>query len=168
MDKLLNPDSGLIIWTVVTFLSLVFALKKLAWGPLIEAIEEREAKMKAERAAAESARAASERIKAELEAELAGLEARGREMLARARREGEALRASAEAQAEASARRMKEKTLAELAEEKERLVGELRASVAELSLLAAEKLLRRSVGEADQKAALEALFSDLDRQQRRN
>lgn len=167
MDKLLSPDSGLIVWTVLTFLSLVFVLGKLAWGPLIEAIEEREAKIKADRAAAESARAASEKIKAELEAEIAALESRGREMLSRAMREGEALRSSLESQAEASARKLKEKTLAELAEEKARLVGELRAEVAELSVLAAEKLLRRSVNDEDQKAALDSFFKDLDGRQRR-
>jgi F-type H+-transporting ATPase subunit b len=41
MDKLLTPDTGLMIWVIVTFLCLVGILKLFAWGPLIGAIEAR-------------------------------------------------------------------------------------------------------------------------------
>lgn len=168
MDKLLNPDSGLIIWTIVTFLALVFILKKAAWGPLLSAIDEREAKMKADREGAEAARAHAERIKAELEAQIAGLDAKSRELLAKAAKEGEALRAQLKDAAEAEAAKIKQKTLAELAEEKERLVRELRGEVAKLSVLAAEKLMRKTVDEGVQKSVLDSFFKDLDKQKAAN
>src|SRR5580704_198717 len=42
MNPLVQPDPGLFIWTIVTFLGLLWALKKLAWGPLLAALESRQ------------------------------------------------------------------------------------------------------------------------------
>lgn len=164
MDKLLNPDSGLIIWTIVTFLALVFILKKTAWGPLLASIEEREGRMRAEREGAEAARAAAEKIKAELEAQMAGAHAKTREMLAGAAKESEALKLQLKAAAEADAQKIMDKTMAELSEEKERLVRDLRKEVAGLSLIAAEKLMRKSVDDNVQHDVMESFFKDLESQ----
>lgn len=162
MDKLLDPESGLVIWTVVTFLCLVFILKKAAWGPLLAAIEEREKRMKADLAGAQDARSQAERIKTELEAQMAGMQAKSRELLAQAAKEGESLRAQLKASAEADAQKIKEKTMSELADEKERLVRGLRSEVATLSVMAAEKLLRKSVDDGVQKTVLESFFKELE------
>ncbi len=162
MDKLLNPDSGLVIWTIVTFLCLVFILKKAAWGPLLTAIEEREKRMKADLAGAQDARAQSEKIKADLEAQMAGMQAKSRELLAQAAKEGEALRSQLKTAAESDAEKIRQKTMAELADEKERLVRDLRKEVASLSVLAAEKLMRKSVDDGVQKTVLESFFKELE------
>ena len=161
MDKLVSPDPGLMFWTIVTFLALAALLKRFAWGPLLAAIAQREAGLRAEAEAAKQARADSERIKAELAAQLAEHQARRQEALAKAAREGEALLAKFKAAAEEDARRLRDKTAAELAREKERLVGELRREVAGLSLLAAEKLLRRSVDPAVEKAVLDDFLKEI-------
>ena len=168
MDRLLNPDTGLVVWTVITFLCLVFLLKKFAWGPLISAIEEREAKMRADREGTEAARRQAEQIRAQLEGEIAGLEAKSRELLAHAAKEGEALRNRLKSDAEAEARKIKEKTLEELAEEKERLIRLLRAEVADLSVMAAERLMRKSIDARVQKTVLDSFFKDLERQGKAN
>ncbi len=161
MEKLVSPDPGLMLWTVVTFLILAAVLKRFAWGPLLAAIARREAGLKADVEAAKKARDDSERIKAELAAGLAEAGARRQETLARAAREGEALLAKFKAAAEEESRRLREKTAAELAREKERLVGELRREVAGLSVAAAEKLLRRSVDPAVEKAVLDDFLKDV-------
>ena len=162
MDKLLNPDTGLVIWTIVTFLALVFILKRAAWGPLLASIEEREARMKADREGAEQARAAAEKIKAELEAQMAGAQAKTREILAQAVKDSDALKSQLRTTAEAEAQKIKDKTMSELADEKERLVRELRKEVAGLSVLVAEKLMRKSIDDSVQKGVLESFFQDLD------
>lgn len=162
MDKLLNPDTGLIVWTIITFLSLVFILKKLAWGPLLHAIDEREARLKAEREGAENARKEAERIKNELDSQMNTLNAKSRDMLAQAQKEAEALRASLKASAEADSAKIREKTMQELADEKERLVRELRKEVAGLSVMAAERLMRKSVDDNVQKTVLEGFYKELE------
>ena len=162
MDKLIVPDTGLMFWTIVTFLCLVLILKKAAWGPLLHSIEAREARLRADREAAEKARAEAERIQKEFEAHMAGAQGKSREILAAATKDGEALRARLKAEAEADAQAIKEKTAAELALEKNRLVAELRKEVAGLSILAAEKLMRKTVDDGVQKTVLEGFFKDLE------
>lgn len=164
MDKLLNPDTGLLIWTIVTFVALVVILKLTAWGPLLHAIEEREAKLKADLDGAQAARAGAEKIKAELDAQIADMNAKTREMLAQAQKDAETLRSQLKASAEADSAKIREKTMADLAEEKERLVRDLRKEVAGLSVLAAERLLRKSVDEGVQKTVLEGFYKDLESQ----
>jgi F-type H+-transporting ATPase subunit b len=168
MGELLTPDAGLIVWTIVTFLCLVAILKLAAWGPLLRAVEAREERLKADREGAEKARADAERIQKELEAQLAGVQAQSKELLAAATKDGEALRARLKAEAEADAQAIKDKTLAELAAEKNKLVVDLRREVASLSVLAAEKLLRKSVDDGVQKNVLEGFFKDLDSQAGKN
>ena len=56
MEKLLQPDLGLIFWTIVNFTLLAFLLAKFAWKPIINAIEEREKKVADNIAAAQNAK----------------------------------------------------------------------------------------------------------------
>lgn len=162
MGKLVEPDMGLIIWTIVTFLALVFILAKAAWGPLISAIEEREHKMKSDLEGAKAARDEAEKIKQTLEAEIAGLQAKSRELLAQAGKDGEALRAKLQASAEADAKKIKDKTMIELEDEKQRLVRDLRKEVASLSVMAAEKLMHKTVDDGVQKSVLDSFFKELE------
>jgi F-type H+-transporting ATPase subunit b len=162
MDKLLNPDTGLLIWTIVTFLALVLILKVGAWGPLVHAIEEREARLKAERDAAENARAAAEKLQKEIEAQMADLGAKTRELLNQAQKDSDALRSKLKGEAESDSEKIRAKTMQELADEKERLVRELRKEIATLSVTAAERLLRKSVDEGVQKSVLEGFYKDLE------
>jgi len=162
MGELLTPDAGLIVWTIVTFLCLVAILKFAAWGPLLHAVEEREGRIKSDREGAEKARAEAERIQKELEAHMAGIQAKSKDLLAAAAKDGEALRARLKAEAEADAQAIKDKTTADLAAEKNRLVADLRKEVASLSVLAAEKLMRKTIDDGVQKTVLEGFFKDLD------
>jgi len=162
MDRLLSPDPGMMLWTIVTFLALAAVLKRYAWGPLLSAISAREARLKADAAAAQAARDESQRIQAELAAQLAGIEARRQEALDRAAKDGEAVLAQFQAAAEKEARDLRDKTMAELGRAKERLTRELRRDVADISVRAAEKLLRRSVDPAVEKRVLDEFLQDLE------
>lgn len=163
MDTLLNPDTGLIIWTILTFLLLVFLLKTFAWGPLLKAIDEREAGLKSDLDRAEEARKSAESLKAELDSKIEGLEAKGREILDQANKEGESIRVKLKGEAEADARKIREKTKVELEGERQKLVRELRKDVAELSVLAAERLVKKTVDAGVQKRVLDDFFKDLDK-----
>jgi F-type H+-transporting ATPase subunit b len=162
MGDLLTPDVGLIVWTIVTFLCLVAILKFAAWGPLLHAVEERENRIRADREAAEKARAEAERIQKELEAHMTGIQAKSKDLLAAAAKDGETLRARLKAEAEADAQAIKDKTTADLAAEKNRLVADLRREVANLSVLAAEKLMRKTMDDGVQKTVLDGFFKELD------
>jgi F-type H+-transporting ATPase subunit b len=128
----------------------------------LKAIDDREARIKGDRDAAERARSEAERIQRELEAQMAGVLTKSKEMLAAATKDGEALRAKLKAEAEADASAIKDKTMADLATEKNRLVGELRKETATLAVQAAEKLMRKTVDAGVQKTVLDGFFKDLE------
>ena len=93
---------------------------------------------------------------------MAGVQAKTRDILAQAAMDSETLKSQLRRAAQAEAQKIKDKTMAELADEKDRLVRDLRKEVAGLSLLAAEKLMRKSVDDGVQKGILESFFHDLD------
>ncbi len=161
MDQLLNPEPGLLVWTIVTFLFLVYILKKFAWGPLIKAIEDREARIKGDLDSARNAREAAEKAQSDIESQMKGLDQKARQIIDEASQRAETLRAKIQQEAESHALKIKEKTMQELGLEKERLSSELRREVSSLSLMAAEKILGKSVDETVQKKTVESFLTDL-------
>src|SRR4051812_25497910 len=119
MENLLKPDLGLMIWTVVTFLVMVLILKKIAWGPLIRSLDEREEKIKGDLAAAEKHRAEMEKLKLDYEKQLGGIESRARALLEEAELKGTQSREAILKEAEAQAKKLQEKTRQELEREKD-------------------------------------------------
>lgn len=168
MDKLLSPDIGLSIWTMITFLLLVFILSKTAWKPLITALEEREAGLKAEREAAEAARRSAESLKEDLDRQLARIQARTQEALAAALRDGQKTKDQILKAAQEEAKVLLEKSRRQLEDEKERLIRELRGEVAGLTVLAAEKLLKATIDASDQKRLLEDFYKELEKSPKPN
>src|SRR4051812_42598084 len=65
MNPLVQPDPGLFIWTIVTFLGLLWALKKLAWGPLLTALDARQNAIRKSLDDAQAAKGELERLNAE-------------------------------------------------------------------------------------------------------
>ena len=168
MEKLLSPDIGLSIWTMITFLLLVFILSKTAWKPLISALEERESRLKAEREAAEAARRSAESLKEDLDRELARIQARVQEAMAAALRDGQKTKDGILKAAQEEAKVLLEKSRRQLEDEKERLIRELRGEVAGLSVLAAEKLLKATIDASAQKRLLEDFYRELEKSPKPN
>ena len=88
-NPLVQLDPGLFIWTILTFLALLFLLAKFAWKPLLAALEDRENKIKNSLEDAEKAKAELERINAKSE-----------EIIAKARSEAQSIRVEAKAATE--------------------------------------------------------------------
>ena len=154
MDKLLQPDTGLMIWTVVTFVLLVLVLTKAAWKPILDGINTREQRIREDLDRAEKANADAAAMRARYETQLNEAQRSIQEMVQQARADGERTRAELVAAAKAEAERIVEKGRRDLSGETEKLRAELRNEVAGLSLQIAEKLLQRSL---DKNVAAEVL-----------
>ena len=163
MEKLLSPDTGLAIWTLITFGLLLVILSKTAWKPLITALEERESRLQAERDAAEAARKAAETLKSDLERELAAIAASVTAALAQAQKDGQKTKDEILKAAQDEAKILLEKNRKQLEEDKDRLVRELRSQVSEISVMAAEKILKHTLDAGSQKRLLEDFFKDLEK-----
>jgi F-type H+-transporting ATPase subunit b len=161
---LITPDPGLIIWTVVTFLALLFILKRFAWKPILGIIEGRE---KAIREALEESKRAREAADEAL--------AKNRELLAQARgeaarivsegqKEAERLRAELIEKAKSDAASVLEQGRRQIEFETRQAVSELKATVADLALDAAGKLIRTSLDDAQHRRLVEEYLQDLPAQ----
>ena len=161
METLLKPDLGLMIWTIVTFSIMVAILKKVAWGPLLKVLEEREEKIRQDVEAAEKNRAQMEQFKADYERQLGEIETRAKSLLAQAEKKGLENREAILKDAQDQARKIQEKTRQELEIEKEKISRELRCELGELSVKIAEKIVRKTIDKKVQEDALQDFLKNL-------
>ncbi len=168
MENLLNPDTGLIIWTIVSFAVLVLLLGKVAWKPLIQALNDREAGIRKAIDDATSAKVSADQIKAQYERELTLAQDKAAGFITQAKEEAQKLRDQMMKDAEAEARRLSEQTRRQLEEEKLKLSRELREEVASLSIRVAEKLLKHSVNAKEQEGLVAGFMKDLDKESQAN
>jgi F-type H+-transporting ATPase subunit b len=163
MDKLLNPDIGLMIWTVVTFVLVAFVLGRFAWKPIIQALEEREDRIRADIKAAEDSRLAAEKLRLDYDRQLSQMQAKAQEMLSQTQKDAQKLREEMLKAAQDETARLAEKTRQQLAEEQRRLIQELRSEVVNVSIKTAEKILQASVDKKVQDRFTEEAVKDFEK-----
>lgn len=168
MENLLNPDTGLIIWTIVSFTFLVLLLGKVAWKPLLASLKEREDGIRKAIGDASSARLSAEQMQSQLKIELAQAQDKAAAMMVQAKAEAQKFREQLLKDAEAEARRLTEQTTRQLEEEKSKLSRELRQEVSSLSLKVAEKILRHSMNAKEQEGLVAGFMKDLDKETQAN
>lgn len=153
--------SSLLFWEIVSFGVLLFLLYKFAFPGILGILEERERKIKDSLDQAERHRSEAERKLKEYEAKLnaAGKEAEA--VLAQAKERAQRLMEENEQRLTAEAERIKGDAMREIEQERRRAVQEIRSQTTELALLVAEKVVERSLSDADHRRladeALEAL-----------
>ena len=163
MEALVKPEFGLMFWTIATFTVLIILLSKLAWKPLIGAIEDRENNLRLEREAAQKNREDAEKIKKDLDEEFSDLKKNISLKLDEARKEGQRQRDKILSEARDNAQKLLENSRRELNAEKDKLAKELKNDIAEISLKAAEKVLRKSVDADINKKIVADLIDDIEK-----
>jgi F-type H+-transporting ATPase subunit b len=103
---LLNVEPGLIIWTVITFVLLLIVLRKVAWGPILVALEQREHTIRSSLEEAQRARQEAEQLLAQHQQMLTDANREVGRLLEQGREEAENLRISLTEQAREEARRL--------------------------------------------------------------
>ncbi|WP_299524281.1 F0F1 ATP synthase subunit B [Winogradskyella sp.] len=151
---LIKPGFGLVFWTVITFLILLFLLRKFAWKPILGAVSEREEGIKDALASAENARKEMENLHADNERILQEARAEREAMLKDAREIREQTIAKAEAEAQEKASKIIEKAQAAIESEKKAAMAELKSHVAGLSIDIAEKVVRGELSNKDKQLKL--------------
>lgn len=143
MDKLINQfEFGLFFWQVLIFVGLILLLKKFAWKPILDAVNEREEGIKNALLAAENAKKDMQNLKADNEKLLAEARAERDLMIKEAREIKEKMIADAKSEAQAQGEKMIDQAKASIESEKNAAMAELKNQVSFLSLEIAEKLLQ--------------------------
>ena len=164
MERLLQPDTGLMIWTVITFLGLVFVLKKFAWKPLLQGLNDREASIKKAIEDARQGRIAAEQLKAQYEKELARGQESVQAMINQATADAQKVRERILKEAQEEAQRLSAQNRRQLEEDKAGVLRDLRKDVAGISIKVAEKLVRQSMNQKVQDDLLNKFFEELDKE----
>ncbi|RZN84536.1 MAG: F0F1 ATP synthase subunit B [Winogradskyella sp.] len=143
--ELVNPGFGLVFWTAITFLILLFILRKFAWKPILGAVNDREEGIKDALASAEKARQEMENLTADNERILQEARAERESMLKDAREMKNKMIADAKDEAQAQASKMIEQAQVAIESEKKAAMAELKNHVAGLSIDIAEKVVRKEL-----------------------
>ncbi len=148
---LLNIEPGLIIWTIITFIVLLVVLRKVAWGPILTALEQREHTIRSSLDEAQRARQEAEHLLAQHQQMLAEANREVARLLEQGREEAERLRASMTEQARTEAQRLTEVARREIGRERQLAMQEIKSAAAELALVAAGHLLSTAMTGEDHK-----------------
>ena len=143
MEKLINDFSfGLFIWQTIIFVGLVLLLKKFAWKPILDAVNEREEGIKNALLSADNARKEMQNLQSDNQRILQEARMERDSLLKDAREMKEKMIADAVNEAQAQGVKMIEQAKAAIQNEKNVAMAELKLQVSTLSLEIAEKLLK--------------------------
>ncbi|OAZ03317.1 F0F1 ATP synthase subunit B [Flavobacterium succinicans] len=163
MDKLINDFSfGLFIWQIVIFVGLILLLKKFAWKPILDAVNEREEGIKNALESAENAKKEMQELQADNQRILQEARLERDSMLKEAREMKEKIVADAKNEAQAQGQKMIEQAKAAIESEKNAAMNELKLQVSTLSLSIAEKVLKDELSNKEAQTKLvEKMLGDV-------
>ncbi len=161
MGALLTPAFGTAFWATVAFLAVLFILRKVAWGPILKALDDREASIANSLHEAERAREEMAELNSDNERLLQEARAKRDAMLKESREIAEKLVSDAKADARDAAAKEIESARVAIETERKAAVAELKAEVAKLSVDIAERLLKDELADTDnQKNLVDKLISE--------
>lgn len=163
MEKLINDFSfGLFFWQTLIFLLLIFLLKKFAWKPILDAVNEREEGIKNALLSAEIAKRDMQNLKSDNEKLLAEARVERDVILKEAREIKDKIVSEAKDEAQVQAGKMIEQAKAAINSEKNAAMAELKNQVSSLSIAIAEKVLRSELADKDSQTKLvEKMLGDV-------
>ena len=163
ISPLLSPSYGLIVWTLVAFLTVLFLLKKFAWKPILKALKEREDFIQNSLDSAERAKEEMKALQAGNEKILADARHERDMLLKDARDIREKMIAEAKGLATKEEERMLKSARENIQNEKMAAITELKNQVGVLSLEIAEKILKAELASDEkQKALVNTLLKDIN------
>src|SRR6185312_10564702 len=140
---LVSPNPGLILWTAITFLILLFILKKYAWKPILKAVTDRENSIESALLKADAVREEMARLTNENEALLKQARAERDAIIAEGTKVKNQIISDAKESAQKEGARQIELALQEINNQKFIASANVKNQVASLSLEIAEKVLRK-------------------------
>ena len=159
---LVKPGIGLMIWTLVAFGILLLLLRKLAFPKIAENLDKRQKAIEESIDTAEKTKTEAEEILAEYRRRLQEARQQAEEIVTRARKAGEVHERESLEEARKQREEMMEQTRRDIEQETRRAIQEIRNEVADLTVLATEKVTRKTLTEDDQRRLVDEALSELD------
>lgn len=159
---LVSPELGLMIWTVVLFLLVMWFLSKTAFPKIGEALEKRANAIRENIEESERQRAEAEQLLAEYRERLKEAREQADDIVARARKASEAAIAEATEEGRAKREELVAAARKDIEAETRRSLEQIRKEVADLTVLATEKITRKALSREDQQRLVEEALSEVD------
>jgi F-type H+-transporting ATPase subunit b len=159
---LLTPSGGLMLWTLVIFIVVLFILSKFAYPKILEAVEAREKSLADAIEAAKKDREEAAKLLAEHQKALAATRDEAQKIITDARAAGEKVRTDVIEQAHKEQQTMLERARAEIVSEKDKALAELRKQTVELAVRAASKVIERNLDVESNRAVVESFLASIE------
>jgi F-type H+-transporting ATPase subunit b len=162
MNPLVQPDPGLFIWTIATFLVLLALLGKFAWRPLLQALESRQAAIRKSLDDAQQATLDLERLHRESAEIIRQARADSESIIAQSRTDAARLREEMRQKAKGEADGIVKNAERQIQLETTRALQQIRHEAVELSVAIASKLLQRNVSKEDNERLIEEALKQVE------
>jgi F-type H+-transporting ATPase subunit b len=159
---LIKPSVGLMLWTLLVFAATMVLLAKLAFPRISQALERRQRMIEESIDSAQRTREESDRILAEYRQRLTEARAQADEIVQRARQAAQAHEREAKEQGHELVAEASRKAQREIEVATRRALDDIRKEVADLTIVATEKVTRKALDEADQRRLVEEALAELD------
>src|SRR5262249_35985551 len=157
-NPLVQPDPGLYIWTILTFLILLGLLAKFAWKPLLQALDNRQQTIRKALDDAQQAKQELERLHGESAKLLAQARSEAAEIVARSRSDADRFREEMKEKARAEAATLVRNAERQVELEAARAIQQIRQEAIDISVGIASKILQRNVSREDNERLIEETF----------
>jgi F-type H+-transporting ATPase subunit b len=165
MDKLVTPDIGVIFWTVVTFIVVLFILGKFVWKPIISAIDEREKSIRDDIEKAHKSREEAEEFITKQKELLEEARKESSAMIEEGKKTAEKVKTDLLEQAKRAEREIVEQGRKKVEQEARIAIQGIKEQAADLAITAAKKLMISSMGEKEQKKLVEDYIKELSEEE---
>jgi F-type H+-transporting ATPase subunit b len=159
---LITPGIGLMVWTLLLFGVSLALMAKFVFPRISDALGRRQKAIEESIDTAERTRAEAEQLLAEYRERLAEARAQSDEIVQRARQVAESHERDAKERGREIAAEASKRAEREIEAATQRALGEIRKEIADLTIMATEKVTRKVLDDADQKRLVEEAVSDLD------
>jgi F-type H+-transporting ATPase subunit b len=159
---LVSPSLGLMIWTLLAFGITLYLLNKLAFPRIAEALDRRRVAIEESIDAANKAKQEADELLDEYRARLREAREQADDIVARARKAGENLADETKAAASKQREEMMAAARRDIEHETRRALEEIRKEVADLTVVATEKITRKSLTDEDHRRLIEEALSEVD------
>jgi len=160
-NPLVQPDPGLFIWTILTFLVLLTLLAKFAWKPLLQALEARQESIRKALDDAQQAKLELERVQQESAAIVAKARQDADAIITRSRADAESLREELRGKARAEAEGIVRNAERQIQAETARALQQIRHEAVDLSVAIASKIIQRNLSKEDNERLIDETLRSL-------
>jgi F-type H+-transporting ATPase subunit b len=159
---LVSPSVGLMIWTLIAFFITYLLLRRLAFPRIQEALDRRQKAIDDSIDAADRTRREAEELLAEYRERLKEARRQADDIVERSRKAGEAIERDTVDEAKQKREELLEAARRDIEIETKRAIQEIRKEVADLTVMATEKVTRKALTAEDQRQLVEEAIAELD------